>query len=327
MAEPLAIAIDLGGTQIRGALVDRNGRVFARAATRTPAAQGADAVVARMAELAATVANEAANEAGGAAILGIGLCAPGPLDAAAGIALATPTLPGFVDFPVRARLAAATGLSVVLENDAIAAAIGEWRFGAGAGVENMVYATVSTGIGGGAVVDGRILRGRRGMAAHIGHITLVKDGERCACGHRGCFEAYASGTAFLARARRALEAGATTSIERSADGPTGADIFAAARAGDAFAAGLVAEEAEMLGLGFASLLHVYSPDVIVVGGGMSAEFDTLEPGLLAAMRGAALAPFRDVPVRVAGLGDNSGLAGAGALVFEAAGLALAAAGT
>ncbi|KQT54552.1 glucokinase [Aureimonas sp. Leaf454] len=309
---PLAIGIDLGGTQIRGALVDATGAILARTTRLTPALDGADAVVARMAE----VAREIAAAAGGADILGIGLSAPGPLDAARGIALATPTIAGFTDFPVSARLGAATGLPVILENDGIAAAIGEWRFGAGRGLANMVYVTISTGIGGGIVVDGRILHGRRGMAGHIGHMTIERGGALCACGNRGCFEAYGSGTAFLARARARVADRTDTILSRGDGPPSGADIFAAARSGDALARELVDEEAEIIGIGFANLLHLYSPDTIVVGGGMSNAFADLAPGLLAAMRRAALAPFADVPVVVAALGDNSGLVGAGALVFE-----------
>ncbi|GGD98451.1 glucokinase [Aureimonas endophytica] len=306
---PLAIGIDVGGTQIRAALVAADGAVLDRLAVPTPATEGAAFVVARIAEAARSVA-------GDAPVIGIGLSAPGPLDAERGIALATPTIAGFVDFPLAAEVRAATGLPVALENDGIAAAIGEWRFGAGRGLANLVYVTVSTGIGGGVVVDDHVLRGRKGMAGHIGHMTVMRGGELCACGHHGCFEAHASGTAFLARARRLAAGRAGSALHAPGPALSGAAVFAAAAAGDALAEELVAEEAEMLGLGFASLLHLYSPDVLVMGGGMSAQFAALGPRIEAAVRRIAMPPFRDVPILPAALGDNSGLAGAGALAFE-----------
>lgn len=311
----LAVALDLGGTKIRGALVDEAGAILARQVSRTPAREGADAVVAALAQ----VSRDVAAAAGTRPVVGIGLSAPGPLDAEKGIALATPTIAGFTDFPLARNLGAAAGLPVALENDGIAAAIGEWRFGAGRGKSHMVYVTVSTGIGGGAVVDGHVLRGRKGMATHIGHMTVMQGGELCVCGNHGCFEAYASGTAFLARARRLSMHRPDSALSGLNEALTGPEVFAAARDGDGLACELVAEEATMLGLGFANLLHLYSPELIVVGGGMSSEFIALEAGILRAMRGAALAPFRDVPVVTAALGDNSGLSGAGAIAHQAFG--------
>ncbi len=308
----LAIGIDLGGTQIRAALVTRAGAILHRAATATAAQAGAEAVVAQIADLAHAMAARA-----GGPVLGLGLCAPGPLDAARGIALSTPTIAGFTDFPLKRAVEARSGLPVVLENDGIAAAVGEWRFGAGRGTRHMVYATVSTGIGGGVVADGRVLRGRMGMAGHIGHMTIRQDGAPCACGHRGCFEAEASGTAFLARARRAARDEPTSSLHAHAAGLIASDVFDAADGGDALAWRLVAEEAELLGLGFAGLLHLYSPERLVMGGGMAHQFARLAPLIEATMRRAALPPFRDVPLVAAELGDNSGLVGAASLLFDA----------
>ena len=305
-----AIGIDLGGTRIRGALLTQDGTILARTTAPTPATQGADAVVSAIAAIVREVAQAVRSES----VLGIGLSAPGPLDPEKGLALATPTIAGFTNFPLRDRLQEKTGHRVMMEVDAIAACIGEWRFGAGMGLANMVYVTVSTGIGGGAVVDNQVLHGRRGMAAHVGHMTVVRDGELCACGNHGCFEAYASGTAFVSRARR-LAGMHPDSILTSTS--TGEDIFRAATQGDRLARELVDEEAAMLGLGFATLLHLYSPELIVVGGGMSNQFSVLHPGIVTAMQRCAMLPFRDVPVVLAKLGDNSGLAGVASLTFEA----------
>jgi glucokinase len=308
----LAIAIDLGGTRIRAALVDRKGLLRARAETPTSADAGPEIVVDRIHHTATLVAAGVARDD----LVGVGICAPGPLDAERGVALATPTIAGFIDLPLTAMIEEKFGLPVRLENDGIAAALGEWRFGAGAGRQNLVYVTVSTGIGGGVVADGRVVRGRRGMAGHVGHMTIVRDGTVCSCGAKGCWEAYASGTAFARRA--GLRAAKSPSTALGANGAVidGPAVFDAASNGDALARELVSEEADLLGVGIANLLHLYSPDVVVVGGGLSNGFDLLHPGVAARVKAAAMAPFRDTPIVRAGLGNDSGLVGASTLAFE-----------
>jgi len=196
-------------------------------------------------------------------------------------------------------------MPVRLENDGIAAAIGEWRLGAGRGYANLVFVTLSTGIGGGVVIDGRVLRGRMGMAGHVGHMTVVQDGEPCPCGNRGCWEAYAAGPALAARASR-----------RAGREMDAAAVFDAAAAGDPLAVELVAEEADLVGVGLASLLHLYSPEILILGGGLATRFDALRPGIAARLARAAMPSFRDVPVVPAGLGGDAGLVGAGLLVLD-----------
>ena len=309
----LAIGLDLGGTQVRGALVDRDGVVHARSALATAASAGPDIVVGQL----EAVARAVCSGVGLANVIGVGVAAPGPLDAEMGLALSTPTLAGFVDLPLAAMLERRLALPVRLENDGIAAALGEWTFGAGRGARHLVYVTVSTGIGGGVVSDGRLLRGRRGMAGHVGHMTIVRDGARCACGNAGCWEAHASGTAFTRRAREAVAlAGDRATVLTAVGGDLHArDVFAAAATGDRLARELVAEQADLIGLGLVNLLHLYSPERVLVGGGMANAFDALRPGIAARVAASAMPPFRDVPIVRAGLGDNSGLVGAAALVF------------
>ena len=287
-----ALCIDLGGTRLRGALAASDGTLTARAAEPTRAVDGADAVTAQIAAMAHRIA-------GGRDVTGLALCAPGPLDAIAGRALATPTIPGFVDYPLRDRLSALVPWPVRLENDALAATMGEWRHGAGQGTRDMVYLTVSTGIGGGAVAGGELVRGRRGMAGHFGHMVVQADGPACPCGNRGCWEALASGTAFAARARAAGFA-------------DGAAVFAAAS--DPAADALIADQARWLAIGIVNVAHVHSPETIVIGGGMAAAFDRLAPPIRAHVDRMAMAPFRDVTIRRAALGDDSGLIGLAALV-------------
>jgi glucokinase len=309
----LAIALDLGGTQVRAALVDREGHVLNRVAVPTGSADGADAVLRQL--LDAALAMKSGMDAD--RILGVGVCAPGPLNAAKGISLSMPTIPGFENVNLRKPLEHALDLPVWLENDATAAALGEWRFGAGAGLENFVYITVSTGIGGGIVADNRLLRGRLGLAGEVGHMTIVRNGDTCSCGNSGCWEAYASGTAFIRRARTRLHT-ANPGLLANREAPlSGQAIFDAAALGDVLAIELVLEEAEFLGIGIANLIHLYSPQAILVGGGMSTHLEVLRPAISAKVRGAAMRGFEDVPIIRAALNGNSGLIGAAALVFDA----------
>ena len=202
MSSRLAIGIDLGGTQARVALVG-DGKVLRRAAERTDVAGGPAAVLAQFERMIGEVCSKQEKTR----LSGAGVSAPGPLDSETGTVLHIPTLPGWEDFPLRDVLGQKLGLPVIVENDGIAAVYGEWKFGAGRGLRHVVFVTVSTGVGGGAIVDGRLLHGRRGMAAHVGHFRMAPDGPRCSCGATACFEAFAAGTALARRARQAAITG------------------------------------------------------------------------------------------------------------------------
>jgi glucokinase len=296
----LAIAVDLGGTQLRAGLVDAQGNILERESVFTEAQAGPEAVVQQICKLVESIKSKAPK------IKGIGVSSPGPLDTVEGMALSLPTLKGFTSFPLRQALRDELQMDVKLENDGIAAAIGEWRFGAGVGLQNLVYVTVSTGIGGGVIVDNHVLRGRKGMGGHVGHMSITRDGLRCNCGNMGCIEAYAAGPAFTTRARQVLKN----------DSLNAADVFALARNSDAQAQALIEDEATILGMGFTSLLHLYSPEILVMGGGLSNEFDALHPTIHHYIQTNAMAAFKDVPVVKAKLGGNSGLIGAASLVFD-----------
>ena len=296
MFEPLVLGIDLGGTQLRAALVTAQGGIVRRLAVATDVAGGPRAILAQMVGLAESLGVTAAHSP----IAAAGVCAPGPLDSDTGTILDIPTLPGWADYPLRQNLSEALSLPAILENDGIAAAFGEWKFGAGRGLANLVYVTVSTGIGGGVVADGRLLRGRRGMAGHVGHMMIAADGPPCACGGTGYFEAFASGTALglAGRGKGFADAGA---------------IVAAARQGNNDAIALLRREADYLGYGFASLLHLYSPERLIVGGGVSQALDLLLPGIRDSIGRFAMPPFRAAGIVRAELGGNAGLAGAAGL--------------
>ncbi|MDP4299996.1 ROK family protein [Leptothrix discophora] len=312
-ARSLAVGVDLGGTQVRTALMRADGELLARAAERTDLAGGPRAVVGQISRLVAAVTQDVAPEH----LAGVGVSSPGPLDNVAGVVLSISTMPGWVDIPLVAWLTEALQRPVVLENDGVSAAIGEWRHGAGRGLSDFVYVTVSTGIGGGVIAGGQVLRGRRSMAAHIGHMTTQPQGETCTCGNQGCWEAQASGTAFGDRARRELAGRPDSALATIGAALDGRHVMDAARAGDALARDLVAHEAAELGLGIVNLLHIFSPQAVVIGGGVSAGFDLLQAGIAEQVRRRALPPFRDVPVVPAALGPNAGLVGAASLVLAA----------
>jgi glucokinase len=309
----IAIGIDLGGTQVRAALIDERGTIVARMEEATEAHAGPERVLSQIRGLAENLL--AASKP--SVVVGIGVSTPGPIDTISGIARDIPTLSGFADFPLKAELQKRFAFPVSLENDGIAAAIGEWQFGAGRRLENLVYVTVSTGIGGGVVADGRVVRGRKGMAAHIGHMSVEPNGALCPCGNYGCFEAYGSGTAFTLRARTRAIGCEETTLGKSGGEIHARDVFAAGRNGDALANRLIEEEAEILGRGLTSLIHIFSPDIVVMGGGLSHEFDRLQPGMQDYISRWAMPAFKDVKVVRAALGQNSGLVGAAALAFLA----------
>ncbi|MDX3924333.1 MAG: ROK family protein [Shinella sp.] len=310
----IALAFDIGGTELRAALVDDGGQLLSFASAPTPARDGPAAVIGEIELLAGKVREGAP----GAKPVGIGIGAPGPLDPRAGLVIDPPTLSGWKNVPLAAILGERFGLPVEIENDANAAALGEWRFGAGRGASSMVFVTVSTGIGGGIIADGRLLHGRRGLAGEIGHMTITDQSEPCFCGSTGCFEAVASGTALGRRAARMTSPGDKSRL-RLLSGEreiTGRHVIEAAEAGDALALQLVEDEARLLGIGFTNLLHLFSPDIIVMGGGISAGFHLMKAGIERTMEARAMPPYRHTPVLPAMLGRQAGLVGAASLVFQ-----------
>lgn len=311
--EPLAIAIDLGGTQVRAALI-ASGGLLRRAALPTDVSGGPAAVLSQM----ETLVKQISEGADFAKCAGIGLAMAGPVDTETGVVLGIPTLPGWEDYPIRSNLIQRFELPVYVENDAIASALGEWRHGAGRGFQNLVYLTVSTGIGGGVVVDGRLLHGRKGLAAHLGHMRLAQHGPQCSCGTIGCFEALASGTALAKRALVASSNQQPNYLSKLAKKSVIAaeDVFDGAIAGDAECRLLVEDQAKYLGQGITSLIHLFSPDLVILGGGMSQNFDMLEAGIHKMIKSDAMEPFKQISVVRSELGGNSGLIGAATLVLD-----------
>ena len=208
---------------------------------------------------------------------------------------------------------------MVLENDANAAALGENLYGAGKGIDNFVYITVSTGIGGGVVLNGRLFKGQDGNAAEIGHMTINFDGPRCGCGNKGCWEAYASGTALARFAREGIDAGEATKIKELAgkENVKAEHVFVAAKKGDKFALELIEKEGFYLGVGLANVINAYNPKRIAIGGGLTHEWDMFYDRMMQVMRERALgASIEGLEVVKAALGKDVGVIGAAAVAWS-----------
>jgi len=310
--DDLILAIDLGGTQLRAALVDRAGQIVAREATRTDSVGGPDAVIAQIGELHRCLISGRPKTK----ILCAGISCPGPLDTREGRTFNIATLAGYDGFPFARRAYDMLDIPVVLEHDGHAAAFGEWKQGAGRGFDDFIYLTISTGLGGGVIVNRQLLRGAGGMAAHVGHMTIDPHGPLCGCGNRGCWEMFASGTSILARARHVAKARNEYVLGRSAEEIETADIFDAARKGELFARSLIEDEANWLGLGIVNLIHIFNPSRFVIGGGVSKNLDLLLPGIFSSIELRAMKTFRDVSIVPAELGDNAGLVGVAKLALD-----------
>lgn len=314
--KPLVIAVDLGGTQIRVGLVDLTGNFLRRVACPTEADQGLEAVLRRLVSRIQEVRQGLAD----ADILGVGIGSPGPVDPLAGQIISPPNLPGWTEVPLRDLLEQRLRLPVRLANDANAAALGEWAFGAGRGRQNMVYVTISTGVGGGVITEGRLLLGHRGLAGEVGHMTLQADGPRCNCGNYGCWEALASGTAMARDGAEAASSGRSPVLAELCQGAfervDARMVGKAARRGDPVAGEIIERAAVYSGVGIANLLHLYSPEVVLIGGGVSRLGDVLFSTMRRVARERAMPPYRDVPIEPAVLAADVGLLGTVALFLE-----------
>ncbi|MGQ9496739.1 MAG: ROK family protein [Desulfotomaculales bacterium] len=310
------IGVDLGGSKIYTVLADDEGWVLNELEVPTQREEGYTAVVER---IAATV-REVWDTSGlpGKAPAAIGLGAPGPLDAEQGIVFLAPNL-GWRDVPLRDDLQRLLGVPVYLDNDGNLAALGEHTFGAGWGARDLLYVTVSTGIGGGLILGGQVYRGTGG-AGEIGHITVLPGGPRCNCGNQGCLEAVASGTAIARDARELIEGGRGKKILElagEAENVTTPTVAAAARAGDPEAQALLDRAARFLGIGLAAAVNLLSPELIILGGGVMKSADLLWAEMERELEARALAAnYRRVRLARAALGGRAGGLGAVALALR-----------
>ncbi len=296
----LSLGVDLGGSRARVGIVDLGtGAVLARAEFPTGRDCEPEATLARAGEEGRRLL--AAGGLSPGDLAGAGLGAPGPLSSRTGVIAHTPNLPRWREVSAADLLSRALSRPVRLQNDANCAALGEWRFGAGRGAEILVLLTLGTGVGGGIVIGGTLLEGPDGTAGHVGHMAVSPDGPRCACGSRGCLEAYAG-------------AGGISARYADLGGPAGTEpaaVFSRATAGEAAAAEALRSAGRALGVAIASLANVLNPDVVVVTGGIAEAEPYLFPEIREALRARAFpAPAARVRLLRGTLGEDSGLVGA-----------------
>lgn len=307
------LGIDVGGTKIAAGVVDETGRVVARGQIATAPEDPPATAVARMAELCRSVCQSAGVELSG--LSAAGLCVPGPSDSRTGVLVSPPNLPAWWGYPMGARLAEALALPVVMENDANAAAVAEHTWGAGQGASNLVFLTISTGIGSGVIIDGRLYVGQ-GFATEIGHSSVDYRGRECRCGERGCLEALASGTALAQIALERLAAGETSTLSHLGAFLTAHEVVAAAQAGDRLALAIWDEALEALSTGLANVINIFNPERIILGGGVTRAGNLLFDALRRRTPKRALAPLADqVQILPAALRDDVGILGAAAMAL------------
>jgi len=303
------VAVDLGGTNIRAAFYPNGEPPATSSASRlTQAADGAPAVLDRIDDaIQALKIPEPARRT-----MAIGIGAPGPLDSTTGVVLHAPNLPGWEYVRLGEILRERWACPVFVENDANLAALGEWRFGNGRGAHHIVMLTLGTGIGGGIIVDDRLVRGTHGLAGELGHIPVQLDGPRCSCGQLGHLEALASGTAIARQVReRGGLAGAASTGEATAE-----EIAAAARGGDPVARSVLQTAAHALGTALAGLVHTFNPERIILGGGVARAggpfLEDVKRSMFASLMDPAFADGLDL--LPSSLGDEAALLGGLALV-------------
>jgi glucokinase len=314
-SEPLFLGIDLGGTKILSAVVDSGGKMRSRDHTITPAAKGPDFVIQAILDSVDRALGEAGLPSQSLRAIGVG--APGLSNPQSGVLFTSPNLPGWRDVPLKEIIERKLGQRTFLINDANAAAVGEMHFGAAQGARNFIYITVSTGIGGGIVIEGEIYTGAQGTAGEVGHMTIHDEGPLCNCGNRGCWEMLASGTALARNARARIQEGTETLIRQYVDGDmervTAEVVDRAARQGDSLARTLIERTGYYLGIGLANLINLFNPELIVVGGGLSNIGGMLlDPAYRVAKERAFKESVQAVRFVPAKLGRNSGVLGAAA---------------
>jgi glucokinase len=313
----LVVGIDVGGTKIMGGLSDTHGNILRHTTLPTEAQQGRDVVIDRIER----VAREIISGVDSQRIVGIGIGAPGPIDPFTGTLYSPPNLPGMDGVPLRDIMQQRLGLPVYLANDANAAAVGEYLFGMQEKVRNMIYLTVSTGVGGGIIIDGKLFVGAHGMGGEVGHMTIEANGPRCNCGNVGCLEVLASGTA-IARYGAALVAEGRAPIlselaEQRSTSVTARLVQMAAERGEAESQAIIARAGFYMGVGIVNLIHLFNTQTVIIGGGVSHLGPLLFDPINRTVAERAIPAIRDgVEIIPARLGDQVGLLGAIAIVLH-----------
>lgn len=297
-----SIGVDLGGTNLRAAAVDRNGQILDKVSGTTHLAAGRDAVLDDLVQGIMTLRDKL-----GPGLVGAGIGVPGFILMDKGVIIGSNNMPEFENFPVRDAIEQRLGTRVILENDANAAALGEKWMGAGRDVDDLVLLTLGTGIGGGIISGGRVLHGHVGMAGELGHITVSINGNPCGCGNHGCLEKHASATAVTAMA----------GMLHLGDNLTSEDVYHLALGGNEKALTVFQTMGSALGVALASLINIFNFPLYLLSGGVLAAWDMFAPAMMAEIRTRSFT-FRHAPTRVekAVLGNQAGLFGAAYLPLQ-----------
>jgi len=306
------IGIDLGGTNFAVGLVNETGEILARIEGKTKVQEGPEAVARRLAEAVDRVR-------GSADVSAVGIGSPGSVDHKRGVVKFSPNFPGWHDFPLADEIKKYTNLEVFVENDANAYALGENTFGVGKGFEHLVCLTLGTGIGGGVITHGVLLRGSTGIGAELGHMNVLPNGPKCGCGSNGCLEALASATAMKKFVLDGYERHTNSSLfrDKNPDQVTPKDIFEHARNGDQFALSIFNTVVEALAVAIGSLVNIFNPQLVILGGGIANAGDFLLNPVLERSRNYVLPTMLGTyQVKLSQLGKDAGILGAASIVIE-----------
>ena len=310
MKKKYVVGVDLGGTKIYTALVDLEGNIVKEKTVETLAHEGEQAVRERIIDTINYVIDGTDKNL----IKSIGIGSPGPLDVKNGVILESANLP-FKNFEIVKSIKETYDLPTYLDNDANVATLGEFMFGAGKGTENMIFITASTGIGGGAVLNGKLFRGATGNALEVGHMTVSTEGPRCGCGNVGCAEALGSGTAIGKRAKEAVLSNVKTSL-KNYDNVTSKEVFKEAANGDRVAKKILNTSLTYLGIAVANTITNFDPEKVVVGGGVVNGGDIVIDTIKNVVEERCMAAFvENCTIEKAVLGGKAGVLGAAALAI------------
>ena len=310
MEKKYVVGVDLGGTKIYTALVDLEGNIIKEKTVETLAHEGEQAVMGRIVDTINYVIDGTDKDL----IKSIGIGSPGPLDVKNGIIIENSNLP-FKNFAIVKTIKETYDLPTYLDNDANVATLGEFMFGAGKGTENMVFITASTGIGGGAVLNGKLFRGSTGNALEVGHMTVATEGPRCGCGNLGCAEALGSGTAIGKRAKEAVLSNVVTSL-KNYENVTAKEVFKEAANGDRVAKNILNTSLTYLGIAVANTITNFDPEKVVVGGGVVNGGDIVIETIRNVVEERCMAAFvENCTIEKAVLGGKAGVLGAAALAI------------
>ncbi len=317
MEDFFVIAVDIGGTNYRVALANKQGKIVNRRAELTRSWESSEIGMGRIKETIKKITAAINFDK----VKAIAVSAGGPLNPQTGVLLTPPSIPAWRNVPVKASLEETFQIPVWVENDADLAALGEQRFGAGRGYNRVIYITVSTGIGGGVIFDGNLLSGRDLSVSEIGHMVVTRDGPQCNCGGKGHLEPLASGTAIARIAVERISAGRASNLSKMCGDDlskiTGAMVVAAARDGDSMADEIVAEAGMYLGMAVTSLINLFDPEVVIIGGGVSNAGELILGPIRKEVTERVMPDFRGrARVVQSELGDDSGIMGAIALSLD-----------